>query len=99
VQTERSRETERGFLLALDQIRARLRVLSMPESVANRPDAPAHTVTRFDDRHIGVPVFERLRRGETRKSGAGNENLHVLEAGHAPIVDLVRVATVNWSWN
>ena len=87
MQAERSREAQRGFLLAFDQICASFGVLAMPKAVTNRPHAPANAVARFDQGDIGVPLLERLRCGETSQSGAGHEDFDMVETGHPSMVD------------
>ena len=74
--------TDLGLLL-VDHVAAGFGVLLLDESVAQRPDAAADAVSRFDDGDLGAAGQQIARGGEAGESRAGDENRH---AAQRPIV-------------
>jgi hypothetical protein len=62
------------ILLALDQIGAGFRVLSLEEAITDRVHAAANPIAGFDDNDGGTVRFEVARGGETRETRTGDDD-------------------------
>jgi hypothetical protein len=65
VEVERRRQLANVRLIAFDEIGAGLRVLIVPEAIADGPHAATDTVARFNESHRGAVSFQISRRGQT----------------------------------
>ena len=71
---------------ARDELGTGLRVAAVVERLAEREHAPAHAVTRLEDRDAQAELLEPLRAGEPRQPGTDDDHvapLRLQREGHS----------------